>query len=677
MGPGSFSVRQWVPWLLLALLLAGLYGPALSYPFHYDDMHSVAETPHIRNLGGAVSLLDPTAFSADPDRAMFRPLVVLSYVINERLGGSDPAGYHLLNILLHAAMAAAVGWFAVTSRLTRQAWPAAALFALHPLNVEAAVYVSTRSESLAALGILVALTAYIYSRQPRQQRWRWASLVAMGWGLLAKATAITTVGLVGLWEMRSTRRRWMAVLPFSFLAILYLVQSKSALGHAVGEPVRPLWTQVMTQMKALVYYVSLMVTPIHLNVEHAFAESLHLDATTVLAALLAASLAIILWRSRSRRLQFACLGSLCLLGPSTLVPLNVLVNEHRLYPVLGLLIPALAGGLHLSIWRDRLSSRSAAQGTDSGGVDSSGADTPRAGGARGYFFVAALLVLAVLSSQRVEVWCSDLSLWTDAVAKGPAMYRSHMHLGGALEDLGEIAAARTSFSRAVELAPGNEQVHYNLANAQRALGDTLAALRSYEQSLRLKPDFVDAAINLAALHRETGDASMATSVLTQTIAQRSRNPELYRRRGLSYRDQSDEKAAAADFRAALKLDAAHVESHFSLANLLFDTGRAQEAVTHYQAALAVQPGHQGAAYNLADLALKSGDPAMAQRVGEAALLVGPVQGKLYYLIGQAHDQQGRATQAIANYRHFLQAWPTGPAIRQVVEQRIKLLERQR
>ncbi len=67
---------------------------------------------------------------------------------------------------------------------------------------------------------------------------------------------------------------------------------------------------------------------------------------------------------------------------------------------------------------------------------------------------------------------------------------------------------------------------------------------------------------------------------------------------------------------------------------------------------------------------------MAQQVAEAALLVGPVQGKLYYLLGQAHDQQGRIAPAIANYRHFLQAWPTGPAIRQVVDQRIEQLQRQ-
>lgn len=649
---------RWVAWLLLGLSLAVVFGPSLRHPFHYDDLHSVVENPHIRNLGGVGAVFDAESFSGDPQRAMFRPLVVLTHALNYRVGGADPGGYHLTNLLLHAAMVLVVGWFALTSRLASSAWPAAALFALHPLNVEVATYVSARSESMAALGIFLALAFYIRSQRrhpggPGSRQWIGAGVLAMVGGLLAKATAITSVGLIGLWQAQSKRRNWLTVLPFVMVAAVYLLQTRTAVGNAVGTPVRALSVQAVTQLKALIYYLYLMVMPVRLSVEHAFSESNSLDATVTVAGLCTITIALAIWRLGSRTTQFACLGAVGLLMPSTLVPLNVLVNEHRLYPVLALLIPASVGFLR-------------SPGLQVNG-HKSGSDR------RGVLLVAVLVLSGIMSSQRVSVWGSGRSLWQDAVSKAPGMYRAHLHLGGVLEEEGQVEAAHQAYRRAVDLAPDHEQTQYNLANTTRGLGDTLAAMRLYERSLEISPAFVEAAINLAALHEEAGDPALAVSVLSGVIERQDRNAELYRRRGLSHRHRGDEGAAEQDFRSALALAPASAEAHFNLANLLFDTQRVDEATRQYREALRDEPAHQGAAYNLADLALRQGDPVLAQSVAEAALLVGPVQGKLYYLLAQAHDQQGRPRRAIANYRHFLQAWPVPAAARDVVEQRIRQL----
>ncbi|MBT4099087.1 MAG: tetratricopeptide repeat protein [Gemmatimonadetes bacterium] len=641
--------RAWVGWLLLFLALAAIYGPTLDHPFHYDDLHSVVENPHVRGLDNAVGLFEPRAFSVDPERGMFRPLVVLSYRLNYEFGGLNPRGYHLVNVLLHLACAGVVGWLATTSGLARRALPAAALFAVHPLAVEVASYVSSRSESLATLGLLVAFGAYIYGRREEKTRPLAGAALAMFAGLLAKATAITSIAMLALWELR-TRRHFLLMLPFALIILAYLLQTRQALGTAVGQPVRSLSSQLMTQTKAIVYYCHLLFVPTDLSVEHAFSEAHRVDPTVVLAALVLGSVCVAIWRLASslHKVVFAC--ALVTLAPSTLIPLNVLVNDHRLYPVLALLVPLFSGSFGLA-------------------SIASGAQRQKWWGST---FLVGLLVMGTLSAQRVDVWSSGLTLWQDAVDKAPGAYRAHLHLGEQQEQTG-IELALPSYERAVELAPNNEQTHYNLGRALHARGDTMAAVEAFARSLELAPAFAQAAINLAVLQDSSGSPQVALDVLTRTIAHRAQDPELYRRRALVQRGLFQDKAAEADFRLALAKDPGHVETHFSLANLLYDGGRVQEAVQHYQVVIRSNPAHQGAIYNLADLAIRQGNPAFAQQVGEAALLVGPVQGKLYYLLALAYEQKGMPQQAVRNFQRFLQAWPVAPAVGEAVRQRIKQL----
>ncbi|HJN28461.1 MAG TPA: tetratricopeptide repeat protein [Candidatus Latescibacteria bacterium] len=638
--------RHWFlgGWLLLAVVLGVVYAPAVDFPFHYDDDHSIVTNPHIRDVDGVGRLFDPRSFSVDPDRSMFRPLVVLSYVLNYELGGLDPSGYHLLNVFVHLACSVLVGWFSVTAGFTRHALPVAALFSTHPVAVEVATYVSARSESLAAIGLSLSLIAYVQARRTGCTIWAGSAIASMGWGLLAKATAIVSLALVSLWELR-TGKRWIALTPFALMACVYLVQMRAAVGTAVGEPVRSLFAQGLTQTKALVYYLNLLVIPTRLNVEHAFSESHIPDLTVIAAGLVVCSVAIVIWRCASSLLRFAFLGSVLTLAPSTLVPLNVLVNDHRLYPVLALLAPALIKGVGYRAHSRRQTS----------------------------LFVILLAAMSLLSAQRVGVWSTEMSLWTDAVAKAPGMHRAHLHLGGQYEAAGDTKAALGSFRTAVELAPHDQLTNYNYGNALLAAHDSAGAITAFRKSLDVAPGFANAAINLALLHNELGDPAAAIDLLSSTIGLRPGNAELYRRRALIHRGQRDDVAAERDLRAALSADPTHVESLYSLGNLLSDYGRSVKATQRYEAAIRQRPDHQGAIFNLALLSLTVGNPSMARQVCEAALLVGPVQGKLYYLLGQAYDELGRSDLAITNYQRFLQSWPVVPQMEKVVRERMKLL----
>ncbi len=660
---GRLSGRRLLAGLLVALgaLLFAHVG-ALDNVFHYDDIHSVVQNLHLRSLADPSSFLtDPTTFSARPERAMFRPLVVLSYAVTYALAGLQPSAHLLVNLLTDGLCAG------IVLVLARSLWlPAIAagtaslLFALHPVNGEVVNYVSSRSESFAAAGMLAALWTYL--------RWRdgagsavfyGLSLAAFCMALLSKATAIALPGMLLAAEgLRAQRRRPVNVLPFLGLGLAYLWVVANLAQQALAAPVRPLLHQVWTQLKAVPYYLHLLAVPARLSVEHDFSVAPTLLApVVVLSAVLLLTTVFVVWQQGGFQLRFLGVCVALGLAPASLVPLNVLVNEHRLYLVSACL--AIAAGA--SLW-PRLR---------------------RLWGARAGVLIL-LAILAVLSQQRGRVWDSEQALWSEAAERSPYAYRAHLHLGGALEEQGDIVGALDSYREAARLAPGRAETHYNLGNALRLTGHPLQARRSWERSLQQNPRFLDALLNLAAHHQGLGDWDQVWDLLARAEQVRPRSPEVWRRKGLALRLTDDVAGAESAYLRALELDPRLAEAHHNLANLYNPAnghfkGRGDEAQRHYQIALQQNAGHHGAANNLADLLLNAGDPVAAERIcreviGLAALRHTPGQTKLYLQLGRALEAQGRTAEALGNYRVFVRSRAAPAALRQAVQQRIEQLE---
>lgn len=122
------------------------------------------------------------------------------------------------------------------------------------------------------------------------------------------------------------------------------------------------------------------------------------------------------------------------IAPATLVPLNVLVNEHRMYlPLVGAAV-----------------------------------------------LLAALTALTV---ERNRAWHDELSLWRDSAEKSPYMSRSHVHFGNALRDRGRSEEAEMSYERALQLEPAHRSAQVNVANLYYERGWRAAADSSLARRL--------------------------------------------------------------------------------------------------------------------------------------------------------------------------------------------------
>ncbi|MCC7262152.1 MAG: hypothetical protein IT369_06480, partial [Candidatus Latescibacteria bacterium] len=283
------------------LLLAGFlcYANSFSGSFHYDDFHSIVDNPHIRNLTKLPAFFaDPLMFSGDPEKKMYRPLVVLSYALNYAAGAYQVAGYHLVNLLVHLGCSLLV-WRLGLRLVGEGGWLAGLLFAVHPLCSEPVNYISSRSESMAALGYLGALLAHLKAGE--HPAWRWVSVGSFGLALLCKEMALTlpaALVLVDRWQGR--RPGWRTYLPPGLVAAAYVgvLLLNRFLGDALAAPVHSAGEQAWTQTKALAYYLRLAAMPQALNVEHQFFPAAGPDPASVAALVLALSLGVLAWRGR-------------------------------------------------------------------------------------------------------------------------------------------------------------------------------------------------------------------------------------------------------------------------------------------------------------------------------------------------------------------------------------------
>ena len=553
--PGRFPAIA-----LIVVLGIAAYFNTLDNGFHYDDEHSILENHHVRSLLNLPAFfLDPGTFSGLPQARMYRPVLLVTYALNYAVGGYEPFGYHLVNLFLHLLNVLLVWRLAGALGNGRGALCGALLFLLHPVMTEPVNYISSRSSLLAASFCLVALLLMV---RQRQARWGAAAIAAsFAAALGAKSIAVSWLPLaaayVWLWGRRELWRLWLAP---AAIAVVYILFTRSMIADAVLTPVRSHGVQWATQVKAGIYYLWTVIMPTSLSVEPQFLPG-GFELSVGVAALALVSLSAVVargWRT-DRLLAFAGIWFFVTLLPASLVPLYILVNEHRLYlPMVGV---ALAVG-NVAAGRYRLP-----------------------------LVVALLAVLLGHTVQRNRQWVDGETLWADAVAKGPLMARPHANLGKSYLEQGRHADAARVSNRAIELDPTMERAHYNLGTARLQEGKPDLAIAHYRRALELRPDLFEARNNMGNALQELGRLREAVAAYGEAAKLLPR-PQVFHNMGSALLRLGDHEAASDRFRQALALDPGMRESYLGLSKAQRRAERHRNAVATLETALRRWPGDQ-------------------------------------------------------------------------------------
>jgi protein O-mannosyl-transferase len=603
-----------VPFGLLVWVLM-LYANSLDNSFHYDDTHSLIENVHVRSLANVGRFfVDPGAFSAMPEARMYRPLLLVSYAVNHAIDGYEPFGYHLFNVLLHAINACLV-WLIAQRVLGRHsmALTAALLFATHPVVAEPINYISSRSTLLAALFVLAAMLVLIDgSRRPgwRHHLALTALAIAALWsksvGIVLLPAAALWLWLLGVGGVRS----WLLLAGPAVAAIAYILGTKAIIGKALLEPVRTPAVQAATQLKAISFYVYTNLFPAHLSIEPQFSAASPLfSLVPVLSLVLAICLVVVV--VRLRRLNppaaFGAAWFAVTLVPSSVVPLNVLVNEHRLY------LP-LVGGTLLA-----------------------GALLGAAGRRRRMFAPVLLLVWTVLVWQRNRDWSSEETIWLDAAHKGPAMPRVHVNLGKGYLESGRYEEAIAASRRGLALDPNIALAHYNIGTAYLNQDRFEESIASFEAALELQPAMMEALNNLGNAYQHQQRYERSIETFQRALADNDWS-QLHHNLGAAFLAAGQADSAAVHFQKAHEADPGDRESMMGLARSLIQAQRLQQAQLLLHRSLGRTPDDTAVRQLLAlsQVGLGQDDEALAsyQRAG---LSVAEAHLRIGELARQRHD----------------------------------------
>lgn len=424
----------------VAILL--LWLPALTASFQFDDWNVIVNEPRVHSLAAW--------WQSMPG---IRPLLKLSYALNSAFA-VDPAGFRLVNILIHAISATLVGSLLRTRGLraglaevdaSRAALLAALIFALHPVQTEAVTYISGRSSSLAACFCLLSLYCWVRSEQPSQSRgWLAACCISFALAVATKETALVLPLALLLYSadrpMPATLKR-LAPLLVLMVLMLGIAFSLSTYRHllAVSLETRTIVENLLTQSQALLYLAGQLLRIWNSNAD---------PQLTVVTSLgwLSASLCLV-WLAvlvfslmKLRRAPvgaFAVLWFLLWLAPTnSLLPRLDIANDRQLY--LAMVGPAWWLAARLASWNRERPAASLA--------------------------IAASLLLALCwaTYQRNRVYETEVAFWQDTAERNPDNSRAANNLGMAYAIDCRFDEAAEAFERAIALTPDEYHARINL-----------------------------------------------------------------------------------------------------------------------------------------------------------------------------------------------------------------------
>jgi len=458
-------------------------------PLGFDD-GLILETPAIR----ALTWDNLRSVTTEFNRVNYIPVTMLSFAAQYAVSGEAPFGYHLVNIVLHAAATLLV--FVFLSPIVpkrRVAFTAALLFAVHPVQMATVAVAADRKTLLSGVFCLLTLIAYQLWKDTGTRRYYIVAVATFLLGGLSKAMAVSVPAILLLYDYVFLRRplRWLEKLPFC--AIAAAISCAALVGHAHQAALIPphggnLLSHTLIVSRANLEYVTSLFLPVGLAPVYYYPRSMIYDPLNFLAVALIAFVCISVTVYRRRYpWSFFCLWwfVLMLLPESNVVPLAQLRADRYLY------LPSVGFALWMAVGLHRLP-ESLALGR-------------RLHLPLRWAGVALAGALAVISYGSAGIWYNDVTAWTRVVERHPSSAVAYGMLGRAYYSQNDDVNAERALRQALRFDKPPPDTYLYLAKLYAAHGLTEPATTNLHRYLELAPNDPQGRELLAAL-APTGDS---------------------------------------------------------------------------------------------------------------------------------------------------------------------------
>ena len=597
----------------------------------YDDRVQILSNPFVHSFRHWTQIFTTTVWSflgVHYITNYYRPMMVFGFLVCYRLFGPLPYAFHLVSVLLHAAVVCVL--YLVSLRLFRDrllAFVGAGLFALHPIHTESVAWVSAVTDVELTFFYLLTFGCFLKVGAPSGRRRGWAQAAMAVCFLLtifSKEQAATLPLLATIYEhwyredraettwgqkLRRYGLLWLMTIGYMFSRVRLLGSfAQPAAWHQLS------WREAFLAAPVLVgQYLWKLLWPVHLVAWYSYQRGITLFDGRFLAGLavvvLCALVFLVLWR-RASLASFGMVWLVITLAPvlnARWMGANVFCERYLYLPSVGFCW--VAAWAWTALWRTVSRHKAKARG------------------ALAFVTVVIAALCAIRIYTRNRAWHDDVTLLTRTLAVEPGESRLHDGLGLAYWLRGEAEPAEREWREALRLAPHDANVVDSLGMVYAKKGRYAEAAKLFQAAISMEPRFATAHLNLGATYAEMGRLEDA-------------EPE---------------------FRAAVLLSPLDFVAHNVLGKLYFDSGRLREAEEQFRQSVDAEPNLAGYDY-LGYVYQRRGDRERAERAFKAALALNPSDSHAHFSLGLIYAAAGRNTEAVEEYQRALAADPSNQEV---------------
>jgi len=632
----------------------------------YDDAKYITKNP---NVSGGITQQSVTWAFTKLYAANWHPLTWLSHMLDCQLFGLKPFWHHLISVLFHIANALLLFW--ILKNITGTMWTSAfvaAVFALHPLQVESVAWAAERKTVLSGLFWLLTMAAYIrYARQPRLGRYL-VVLLVFGLGIMTKP-AVVTLPLVlllldywplerigrpgfaeglrrgkqrteGVFQKVSAVRLIVEKIPLLALSVILSVMTLKAQqsgGAVITFEKIPLDYRIANVFTSYIKYIGKIICPSRLAVFYSNPHVNLLEATVVVCALLFVVISI-LSIYIGRRRKYVAVGWLWYVV--TLVPMIGLVQAGTQAMADRYMYISMLGLLIIAAWsvKDLIANN------------------------RHWKVAATVLAAIVLSSAviltrtQVKYWQDDMTLFAHTLKVTENNPLAEHNYGSALFEAGQLDEAIPHFNNAIRIIPTFVEARNNIGKIFLIQGKTNEAIACFNDVLRQNENSAEAQYNLAMVLSVQGKYNDAIKHFAAVPSSDPKYPDARYGMGLALMATNRPNEAIACFNDALRQNGDSAEVHYNLAIALGKQKKYDEAIEHLAKVLQLNPMYPEA-HNKIGFALQlAGRPDEAIKYLNEGLKINKGQ-ETYANLGSAYIQVGKYDLAIKNLTKAIELKP--------------------
>ncbi len=581
---------------LIIILGFAVYANSLNGKFIWDDRYLIKDNTYIKDFSNIKKIFTQgIGAGAGIESSSYRPIQMITYIINYSLWRLDVQGYHLTNVLLHIMAALSIFWLTFILFGNRFiSLFTSALFVVHPIHTEAVSYISGRADSLAALFMLLSFILYIKYLDKKNTLLYIFTLLAYTLALLSRENSLILPALLLLYHYDYSAspaeggqggsafggrkkfkiKEFLPVLVIGFVYILLrLTILKAPLPHTSGATT--LFQRMPGFFVAITNYIRLLFLPFNLHMEYGDRLFGLADPRALLGIIIAGLSLIYAFRIRKSNalIFFGVLWFfLTLVVQSNLYPTAAYMAEHWLYlPSIGFFL-ILANGFK-AIQKSRT------------GLNLS------------YFFIIILLVFySYLTIRQNNYWREPIAFYKRTLEYAPDSPRVYNDLGIAYHDMGRYREAIAPFEKAVKLKPDYVMAYINLGKLYNSVGKRGEAITVLKQAIEIDPTCAGAYNNLGMAYDNIAEREEAMLSYKKAIEINPNFAEAHNNLGVVYIKMGRRDEAMVLFKKAIKVNPAYADAYSNLGNVHKEMGNYKEAMVLYKKAVAIDPNHMAAEF---------------------------------------------------------------------------------